>query len=36
LIASIPRLAPRVPAPISEGTSSNLIFFIYHSCYSRP
>lgn len=28
LIASIPKLAPRVPAPISEGTSINLIFFI--------
>jgi hypothetical protein len=28
LIASTPRLAPRVPAPISEGTSIILIFFI--------
>ena len=27
-IASIPNLAPRVPAPISEATSINLIFFI--------
>ena len=28
LIASIPKLAPRVPAPISDGTSISLIFFI--------
>src|SRR6185437_4261692 len=28
LMASTPRLAPRVPAPISLGTSINLIFFI--------
>jgi hypothetical protein len=28
LIASIPRLAPRVPAPISDGISINFIFFI--------
>ena len=27
-IASTPRLAPRVPAPISLGTSNNFIFFI--------
>jgi hypothetical protein len=27
-MASIPRLAPRVPAPISEGTSINLMFFM--------
>jgi hypothetical protein len=27
-MASIPRLAPRVPAPISDGTSISLIFFI--------
>lgn len=27
-MASTPKLAPRVPAPISEGTSMILIFFI--------
>ena len=27
-MASIPRLAPRVPAPISDGTSINLMFFM--------
>src|SRR4026208_1336760 len=35
LIASIPRLAPRVPAPISDGISISLMFFI-KSSFAEP